>query len=137
MPQLFRQVAAVALRDGLVCLVTSRNRRRWVVPKGHVEPGQTPQETAVAEAWEEAGLRGTVDPEPLGIYHYRKRGRSHAVTVYRFNLLVEHEQWPERLQRDREWVPIDEAARRVHEMELRDLLLELASESLVLDAVAG
>jgi 8-oxo-dGTP pyrophosphatase MutT (NUDIX family) len=135
MPQPIRQAAALAIRDGLVCLVSSRNGRRWVLPKGHVEKGHTPEQTAAHEAWEEAGLKGKIDPHPLGEYRYNKRGRDHEVTVYRMTLGVEHDHWPESVLRDREWVPFEEAVRRVHEMELRDLLLEVADCVGVLEPV--
>jgi 8-oxo-dGTP pyrophosphatase MutT (NUDIX family) len=42
-------------------LVTSRRRPDvWVYPKGHIEPGETPQETAVREVEEESGVRANV-----------------------------------------------------------------------------
>ena len=53
-----RQAAALAIRRGRVCLITSRNGKRWVIPKGWIEPGQTAGETALQEAYEEAGLVG-------------------------------------------------------------------------------
>jgi 8-oxo-dGTP pyrophosphatase MutT (NUDIX family) len=42
-------------------LVTARRRPDvWVYPKGHIESGETPQETAVREVEEEAGVRANV-----------------------------------------------------------------------------
>ena len=42
-------------------LVTARRRPDvWVYPKGHIEAGETPQETAVREVEEEAGVRANV-----------------------------------------------------------------------------
>lgn len=46
---------------------------RWTIPKGHIEEGETAQETAVREIGEEAGLH---DVEPicwLGKIHFRYR----------------------------------------------------------------
>ena len=68
MPDWVRQAAAVPISEGRVCMVTSSSRRRWVLPKGVIDPGHTPGEAALVEAWEEAGLLGTLDPEPLGSY---------------------------------------------------------------------
>ena len=51
-----RQAAAIPVRDGLVCLITSSNGRRWVMPKGMMEPGKSTGEIALQEAWEEAGI---------------------------------------------------------------------------------
>jgi 8-oxo-dGTP pyrophosphatase MutT (NUDIX family) len=39
-------------------LVEARRRRgEWVLPKGHIEPGETPEAAAVREVQEEAGVR--------------------------------------------------------------------------------
>jgi len=56
----YRLVAGVyAMRDGYI-LMLERARGMmigfWSVPGGHVEPGETPQEAAVRELFEEAGL---------------------------------------------------------------------------------
>ena len=58
-----------------VLRVTSMNTRRWVLPKGHIESGLTPQESAAQEAYEEAGIEGVVAPESIGTYHYVKAQR--------------------------------------------------------------
>ena len=49
-----------------ILLVTSRRKKRWVLPKGVVEPGMSPAESAAKEAWEEAGTEGDVTPRTLG-----------------------------------------------------------------------
>ena len=48
-----RQSGAIPLRNGRVCLITSSNGKRWVIPKGLIDPGHTAGETALQEAWEE------------------------------------------------------------------------------------
>ena len=53
-----RQAAAVPVEAGRICMVTSRSGKRWVVPKGRLEPGKSAGEIALQEAWEEAGLAG-------------------------------------------------------------------------------
>lgn len=37
-----------------------RSRGVWVLPKGHIEPSETPEVTAVREVQEEAGVRAAV-----------------------------------------------------------------------------
>lgn len=37
-----------------------RSRGEWVLPKGHIEPGETPEAAAVREVQEEAGVRASV-----------------------------------------------------------------------------
>ena len=66
------QAAAIPVRGGRVCLVTSSSGNRWVVPKGHFEPDKTAAQIALQEAWEEAGLIGVMRPEPVGSYVYSK-----------------------------------------------------------------
>ena len=104
-----------------ILLITSRRKTRWVLPKGVVEPDLAPSDSAVKEAWEEAGLEGTVSPQSIGTYEYEKWGGVCSVQV--FPLLVEDlaESWPES-HRDRRWFGVSEAARRVDEPELKALI---------------
>jgi len=53
-----------------ICLVTSRTRGRWILPKGWPMHKQTPAAAAAMEAYEEAGLRGEALDICLGIYSY-------------------------------------------------------------------
>src|SRR5215204_3945299 len=99
-----RQAAALPLRNGRVCLVTSSNGKRWVIPKGLIEPGQTAGETALQEAWEEAGIVGVLSAEPIGSYIYEKWCGTCFVTVFMMNVTEVLQDWPEREQRQRSWV---------------------------------
>jgi 8-oxo-dGTP pyrophosphatase MutT (NUDIX family) len=117
-----RQAAVIPVREDRLCLVTSSSGRRWVVPKGQIDPGHTPGEAALVEAWEEAGLVGFLDPEPLGTYVYEKLGRELHVLVYRMIVTEVRDDWPERHLRARAWLSVDDAIDRVDEPGLRDLL---------------
>ena len=128
MPGTIAQSAALALRDGRICMVTSRSGRRWVIPKGQIEAHQSPRDAALAEAWEEAGLLGRVEPEPLGTFVYEKNELIHQVSVYLMTVTTERAEWPEWNQRRREWVPIAEALERIEEEELRVLVQLLESK---------
>lgn len=122
MPIWVRQAAAIPIKDDRVCLVSSSGGRRWVVPKGQIDPGHTAGEAALVEAWEEAGLVGALDAEPLGSYAYEKMGRELHVLVFRMFVTELREEWPERNLRSRVWVTLDEALERIEEPGLRDLL---------------
>ncbi len=122
MPIWVRQAAAIPIRDDRVCLVTSSSGRRWVVPKGQIDPGHTAGEAALVEAWEEAGLVGALDAEPLGSYAYEKLGRDLHVLVFRMSVTEVRDEWPERPIRTRAWVTLDEALDRIDEPGLRNLL---------------
>ncbi|MBX9582884.1 MAG: NUDIX hydrolase [Gemmataceae bacterium] len=125
MAQQVRQAAAVPVADGRVCLVTSRGGRRWVVPKGLIDAGHTAGEAALVEAWEEAGLVGTLDPDPVGSYVYRKFDRDHLVLVYRMVVTEAKDAWPEAGVRQREWLTPAEAVDRIEEPGLQNLLRRL------------
>jgi 8-oxo-dGTP pyrophosphatase MutT (NUDIX family) len=126
MSPLIPQAAVIPVRDdGHVCLVTSRSRARWVFPKGRIEPRQTAAQAGLVEAWEEAGLRGEVVGDAVGTYRYEKRGRQHHVTVFVMRVDRVTDDFPEFGQRTREWVTPEEAAERVDEPELRDIVRTL------------
>jgi uncharacterized protein Yka (UPF0111/DUF47 family)/8-oxo-dGTP pyrophosphatase MutT (NUDIX family) len=110
-----------------ILLITSRESRRWVIPKGNPGSGFPPHAAAAIEAEEEAGLRGAVCPTPLGSYRYRKRrgnGASLMVDVDVFPLAVTQElpAWKEGSERERRWFGLGEAAQAVDEPDLADLI---------------
>lgn len=117
-----RQAAALAVRNGRVCLVTSSNGKRWVIPKGLIEPGQTAGETALQEAWEEAGLVGTLEAEPLGSFLYDKWCGTCHVTVFLLNVTRVAQQWPEGDCRQRIWVSPAGALERIADPGLADIV---------------
>jgi 8-oxo-dGTP pyrophosphatase MutT (NUDIX family) len=127
------QFAALPFRIGedgkpRVMLLTSRETRRWVIPKGWPMPGRTPREVAAQEAFEEAGLLGTVvGKHPVGCYHYSKQlspNRSILCEVSVFLLRVDRQldDWPEKRQRETRWFDPSEACELVDEGELAELL---------------
>lgn len=72
------QFAALPFRvetSGLqILLITSRETRRWVIPKGWPIRGLRPRDVAAREAFEEASLVGKiVGKRAIGSYHYSKR----------------------------------------------------------------
>ena len=114
-----------------VLLITSRETRRWVIPKGWPIKGSKAPDSAAIEAFEEAGVTGAVGRRALGAYHYDKRLRSgrnqHVrVTVYPLEVQREAEEWPERGQRKRLWSKPAEAASLVDEPELRAIIAAFA-----------
>lgn len=126
------QYAALPWRrreDGAVevLLITSRESRRWVIPKGWPMKDMEPGPCAAQEAFEEAGVLGDTRRRSLGVYHYDKwlrSGRQQHVRVQVFALEVREERgiWPEMAERDRNWTSPAEAASLVDEPELQALL---------------
>jgi 8-oxo-dGTP pyrophosphatase MutT (NUDIX family) len=109
----------------------SSSGRRWVVPKGHIEPGQTAGEAALQEAWEEAGLTGILQDEPLGSYVYQKCGQRYHVTVFVMGVTGVADKWPERSRRGRHWLRPERAVACVEEPGLRKLLRRLLPADVV------
>jgi len=126
----FRQSAVLPYRfqgeELQILLVTSRTKRRWVLPKGVQEPELSPDLSAAKEALEEAGVEGEVESMAIGSYRYGKWGGTCTVLV--FPMLVEtvHEDWLES-ERERQWLAAEEAVSRVDEAELKQLIREFAA----------
>ena len=125
------QVAALCtrLRDGKlqVLLITSRDTGRWVTPKGWPMRGRSLAGAARQEAWEEAGVKGRISPEPIGSYHYDKKLDDGLVLptdvlVYRLKIDKLSKSYPEDHQRKRGWFSPKQAAKRVDEDGLKDIL---------------
>jgi uncharacterized protein Yka (UPF0111/DUF47 family)/8-oxo-dGTP pyrophosphatase MutT (NUDIX family) len=133
-----RQIAALPYRaepDGSVrlLLITSRETRRWVIPKGNVMRALSPHLAAAQEAYEEAGVGGIACPTALGTYSYWKRRRDGrfrraAVDVFPLAVHSESEVWPEAHERERRWFGLSEAAELVEEEELKALIGSFKAE---------
>ena len=102
-----------------VMLITSSGGKRWVIPKGLIEPDMTPEDSAAKEAWEEAGVLGQVFPDLMGTYEYYKSGCTWQVDVFLLQVETVMENWPEAYKRKRQWVSIPKAIKRVDEPELK------------------
>jgi len=113
-----------------VLLITSRDTGRWVLPKGWQMPDRSGAETALAEAWEEAGVVGSLAGPAIGTYLYPKYlapGRAHSCRVEVHPVRVERlaTLFPEHDQRRRKWMSLGKAAKAVAEPELSALLRDL------------
>jgi len=132
----FQQYAALpfTVEDGelLILLVTSRETGRWIIPKGWPEKKLKPYQVAEREAFEEAGLLGWISHKSLARFQYTKRideNTRRLCTVEVFALAVEQEldDWPERTQRQRQWMTPAQAAQHVTEAGLAEFLAALPS----------
>ncbi len=117
-----------------VLLVTTRNTRRWIVPKGWPLVGRTPSESAAREALEEAGVEGEVAHEKLGSFSYSKQRKSGEVVsckVHVFPMEVVHQRrnWAEKAARETSWCSLEEAIQRVTEPGLRRLIVKFARDA--------
>ncbi len=127
------QVAALPIRfgpDGVAALlISSRETRRWIVPKGWPIKGRKDYEAAQREALEEAGVTGKVHKHPIGAYTYAKRLADGLqpcrVMVYLLEVEKELSSWSEMGERARQWFALETAAERISEPGLARLMRTL------------
>jgi 8-oxo-dGTP pyrophosphatase MutT (NUDIX family) len=111
-----------------ILLVTTRRNGRWIIPKGWPIKGLTPKQTAAREAYEEAGARGDMKRQSIGVYGYEKllddKGITVPCEVKVFPLRVRRLEkvWPEHQQRVVRWFAATEAAAAVSELGLKELI---------------
>lgn len=129
-----QQVAALVYRHDdagqlQILIITSRGSGRWIIPKGWPQVGRTLGQTALREAYEEAGIRGNITGLPVGEYDYEKTDlppesiSDFSVVVYAVAFDHQEKNWPERGERVLEWVSPEDAAKRVDENDLKRILL--------------
>jgi len=116
-----------------IMLVTSRQTRRWIIPKGNVDHGMAPHAAAAQEAEEEAGVLGDISHDPLGSFIYEKRivgGLCIAARVIVFPLAVREvkDEWKESNWRRRQWFAIDDVPNVIQEPGLREIIGDFAAK---------
>ena len=101
-----------------------------MIPKGWPMRGKSLAKAAEREAYEEAGVEGTVDSTPIGKFEHVKQSTiagSLKVRVLVHPMAVQRElaEWPEHGQRQRKWFKLDDAAEQVDSAELGAMILSL------------
>jgi 8-oxo-dGTP pyrophosphatase MutT (NUDIX family) len=119
-----RQSGAIIVRmdaqEPKVLLVTAkRNPRNWIFPKGHIEKGESPEDAALREAEEEAGVVGKLIG-PVGVLEYRFLGLKARVEY--FLAVLKREKGPPEVGREKAWCGLDDALERLTYKNTRKLL---------------
>jgi 8-oxo-dGTP pyrophosphatase MutT (NUDIX family) len=111
-----------------VLLVTTRQTRRWIIAKGWPIKGLKPSKSAAREAYEEAGIRGTIGAKSIGIFSYEKGLDTNGVTVpcevRVFPMIVKRQldTWPEAREREARWFEPAKALSAIKDKGLRELI---------------
>ncbi len=137
-PEPKRQFAALPFKKNKkgrlqILLITSRETRRWVLPKGWPMKNLNGGEAAAQEAFEEAGIKGKLTDQAAGIYHYAKlritkEPISCLVKVFPLEVTEVLANWPEKTERTRKWFSVSDAVHAVDEPELKALLANWSPE---------
>jgi 8-oxo-dGTP pyrophosphatase MutT (NUDIX family) len=113
-----------------VLLVTTRKRRHWIVPKGRREKQCEAHITAANEAFEEAGVVGKIQKQPLVTFSLsqqrrKRRKRKVIVKVFRLSVRKQLKQWRERGERRLRWLTPKQAANKIRYKPLKAVLRDL------------
>ncbi|KAM3386757.1 hypothetical protein ACQJBY_009971 [Aegilops geniculata] len=99
-----------------VLMVSTANRDDLVFPKGGWEDDEDVYEAACREALEEAGVRGNINRNPLGLWVFRSKSRQSLGQssdsprgackghVFALEVTEELKQWPEQETHGRRWL---------------------------------
>lgn len=86
-------------------IITTLGLRRWTVPRGHVGRRSSPRDTALREAYEEAGLVGEVHDGPIGTFcDWNGRGSGRSILLFPLRVVGEALTFPEMGRRDKLWI---------------------------------
>jgi len=96
-----------------IMFVTSQGRGRWILPKGNLKKDESVKKGCKREAFEEAGVEGTLlskIPMTLPISK-SENGATKTVAVTYYPMLVKKQldEWPESSKRQRHWATLEDA----------------------------
>ena len=124
-----------------VMMVTSQTRKRWIFPNGNIEKGETGAQAASREAFEEAGVKGSIDKKhtinatigksaPDGIEDV-------AVEFFAMEVLKQADKWPEKDERKRRWITLDKAKSIIKDDDFKDVIATFSKQKFVSKLVAA
>jgi len=136
-------VAVSKDKQKILVIESTRRKNHWVLPKGGFETDEaSPEDAALREAWEEAGITGritkdlgeipsitTPTPPASGTTSPTKTLNKSTFKFFEVDVDREEARWPEMHKRMRKWLTFDEATKC---FETRPELLEAVKRSSVL-----
>ncbi len=112
-----------------ILLITSRNKKRWIIPKGIIEPDLSVQKSAAKEALEEAGVTGKVEKQIIATYKYKKWNGVCEVQVYAMPVKEILIDWEENFRR-RKWIDLDNFKKYVKDKNLIKVIIKFKDKYL-------
>ena len=129
--KIFDQSAVIPFRKhkgSIEILVVTTRKGNWTIPKGIIEDNHTPQESALKESVEEAGVWGIVAYDKEGSYKYKKWGGTCMVLVYKMKVTKVYTKWEEDHFRKRLWIPLNKVHEIIKKKKLVKLILKAFTE---------
>lgn len=108
----YNQAAALPILESegqIKIVLVSTIKGNWTLPKGVIDPGDSPQEAAIREAWEEAGIEGEMDSHEFARFQQKKWEGICTIRVYRMSIKLILDKWPEQDTRERKIVSVNDA----------------------------
>jgi len=109
-------------------LLIADSKKRWTIPKGHIEEGETPRQTAEREIQEETGLKEMRMLDWLGKINFRYRRVNILVLMTTEIFLVEalgdtNKIKPQEWMTGIRWMPVAEALEKIEYEDISKLIL--------------
>ncbi|KAK9021727.1 hypothetical protein V6N11_011700 [Hibiscus sabdariffa] len=113
-----------------VLMISTPNRDDLVFPKGGWEDDETVHEAACREALEEAGVKGILDEDQLGVWEFRSKSRQNCCDMeggcrghmFALEVTEELDSWAEQTSYNRKWLSPEEAYKYCRYDWMRDAL---------------
>ena len=105
-----------------IILITSRTNGYWIFPKGNPMKKKTFFQSAAVEAYEEAGVRGTVNKKASYTIKFRHQNIDHKIVLFPMKIETLLDEWPERKERKRKVVSVEKALKMIELTSLQNCL---------------
>jgi ADP-ribose pyrophosphatase YjhB (NUDIX family) len=115
-------------KQDIEVLLIQDAKKRWTIPKGHIEPGETPKQTASREVGEEVGLKKIEVLGWLGKVEFQYRRENRLVLMSMHIYMIRHEDPNEKVKpeswiRKAEWFPFAEAVDKIEYDDIAKMML--------------